>query len=56
MRPVAVTKILDEADIVEAFARHTAHYVGHHIFLDNGSVDGTVEILRQLRDEGRFLH
>ncbi len=52
MRLVAVTKILDEADIVEAFARHTAHYVSHHIFLDNGSVDGTVEILRRLRDEG----
>jgi hypothetical protein len=52
MRLVAVTKILDEADIVEAFARHTAHYVSHHIFLDNGSTDGTVGILRQLRHEG----
>ena len=48
MRLVAVTKILDEADIVEAFARHTANYVSHHIFLDNGSVDGTVEILKAL--------
>jgi hypothetical protein len=52
MRIIAATKILDEGDIVEAFARHTAHYVSHHFFLDNGSVDGTVEVLRRLRDEG----
>ncbi len=50
MRLVAVTRVLNEADIVEAFARHTAHSVDHHVFLDNGSHDGTVEILGALRD------
>lgn len=52
MRLAAITRILNEADIVEAFTRHTASAVDHHIFLDNGSHDGTVEILRALRDEG----
>ncbi len=42
MRLVAVCKVLDEADIIEAFARHTAHYVVHQIILDNGSIDGTM--------------
>ena len=51
MSLVAVCKVLDEADMVEAFARHTAHYVAHQIFVDNGSVDGTVEILQALRRE-----
>lgn len=50
MRLIAITRVLNEADIVEAFARHTAHFVDHHVFLDNGSHDGTVEILRGLRD------
>ena len=50
MRLIAVTRVLTEADIIEAFARHTAHFVDHHVFLDNGSHDGTVEILRALRD------
>ncbi|WP_162561188.1 glycosyltransferase family 2 protein [Methylobacterium terrae] len=52
MKYVAVTRILDEADIVEAFTRHSALFVGHHIFMDNGSNDGTLDILRALQDEG----
>ncbi len=52
MKFVAVTRILDEADIVEAFTRHTALFAGHHIFMDNGSNDGTIEILRALQAEG----
>jgi hypothetical protein len=52
MRVVAITRVLDEADVVEAFVRHTAAYVQHHVFLDNGSVDGTIEILRALKQEG----
>ena len=50
MRLIAITRVLNEADIIEAFARHTAHFVDHHVFLDNGSHDGTVEILQALRD------
>ncbi|WP_082171734.1 glycosyltransferase family 2 protein [Methylobacterium indicum] len=52
MKFVAVTRILDEADIVEAFVRHTAHFVSHHIFMDNGSNDGTIDILKSLAGEG----
>ena len=52
MRIVAITRILDEADIVEAFVRHAAHFVDHHIIMDNGSRDGTFEILKQLHAEG----
>ena len=52
MRIVAITRVLDEADVIEAFVRHTAAYVQHHVFMDNGSVDGTTEILRALKQEG----
>lgn len=52
MRLAAITRVLNEADIIEAFARHTAAIVSHHVFLDNGSSDGTVEILHKLAAEG----
>ena len=52
MKLVAITRILNEADIVEAFVRHTCALVDHHILLDNGSIDGTLDILRALRAEG----
>jgi len=55
MKLVAVTRILNESDIVEAFVRHTAAYVDHHLVLDNGSVDGTLEILRRLKRDGIAL-
>lgn len=52
MKLVAVTRVLNEDDIIEAFVRHHAAQIDHHVFLDNGSVDRTVEILRALRGEG----
>ena len=52
MRIVAVTRVLNEADIIEAFVRHTAAHVDHHVLLDNGSLDGTFDILLQLKSEG----
>lgn len=52
---VAVTRILNEDDIVEAFVRHRATIVDHHIFLDNGSTDDTLGILSALKDEGLNL-
>ena len=55
MRIVAATRILNEDDVVEAFARHHATLVDHHVFLDNGSTDRTLDILRSLRGEGLAL-
>jgi glycosyltransferase involved in cell wall biosynthesis len=52
MQIVAITRVLDEADIIECFVRHTARFVGHHIFMDNGSTDGTIDILAALQREG----
>ncbi|TXM75782.1 glycosyltransferase [Methylobacterium sp. WL69] len=49
---VAISRILDEADIIESFIRHTSTYTQHHIILDNGSTDGTIDILRSLKNEG----
>lgn len=51
-KTVSVTRILDEDDIVEAFVRHNAAHVDHMLFLDNGSTDRTLEILRALQGEG----
>jgi hypothetical protein len=55
MQVVAVTRIMNEDDIVEAFVRHHRPEVDHHLFLDNGSVDRTLEILKSLQDEGMPL-
>ncbi len=52
MRIVAATRILNEDDIVEAFVRHHATMVDHHVLLDNGSTDRTLDILRALHAEG----
>jgi hypothetical protein len=52
MTLVAITRILNEADIVEAFARHAGHFVDAHVFVDNGSTDGTLAILAALKTEG----
>jgi hypothetical protein len=52
MKLVAVTRIMNEDDIVEAFIRHHAGRVDHHLLLDNGSIDRTIEILQALKSEG----
>ena len=52
MRLVAISRILNEADIVEAFVRHTSTLVDHHILLDNGSTDATLNIQSALHGEG----
>jgi hypothetical protein len=49
---IAVTRLLDEEEIVEAFVRHNATIVQSHIFLDNGSGDRSLEILAALQREG----
>ncbi|SIR15881.1 MULTISPECIES: glycosyltransferase family 2 protein [Acidiphilium] len=55
MRLVSVTRILNEDDIVEAFVRHNHASLDHMVFLDNGSTDATLDILRQLQAEGLRL-
>jgi hypothetical protein len=55
MKTVAVTRIFNEEDIVEAFVRHNATMVDQMLFLDNGSTDATLDILRQLQAEGLNL-
>ncbi len=52
MRLVAVSVVKNEADIIEAFVRHTLAWVDHHLVFDHASSDGTREILQSLRTEG----
>ena len=52
MRLVAASRVLNEDDILEAFVRHHAALVDHHIFLDNGSNDRSLAILKALQTEG----
>lgn len=52
MRLVAITRVLNDDDIIEAFIRHHSAMVDHHLILDTGSTDRTHEILRELRAEG----
>lgn len=44
MKLVAISRIKDEADIIESFVRHHAHSFDVHIVLDDGSSDGTWEM------------
>jgi hypothetical protein len=55
MTLVAVTRILNEEDIIEPLVRHHAALVDHHIILDNGSTDRSLEILHALSCEGLAL-
>lgn len=52
MRLVAVSIVKNEADIIEAFVRHTLAWVDHHLVFDHDSTDGTREILGALQREG----
>ncbi len=52
MKTVSITRVRNELDIVEPFVRHHALHVDKLIVLDNGSVDGTHELLRSLQAEG----
>ena len=52
MRLVAVSIVKNEADIIEAFVRHTAAWVDHHLVFDHDSTDGTRQILGALQREG----
>lgn len=52
MKLVAVSVVKNEADIIEAFVRHTAAWVDRHLIFDHQSTDGTREILAELVREG----
>jgi hypothetical protein len=52
MRIVAITRVLNEADIIECFVRHTSTFVAHHLIMDDGSSDATLDILAALQREG----
>jgi len=52
MRLVAVSIVKNEADIIEAFVRHTHAWVDHHLIFDHDSTDGTRQILGALKAEG----
>ena len=52
MRLIAVSIVKNEADIIEAFVRHTLAWVDHHLVFDHASTDGTRQILGVLQAEG----
>ena len=56
MKIVAIATARNEADIIEAFVRHTAACCHQVIILDHGSTDETPDILGKLADEGLNLH
>jgi glycosyltransferase involved in cell wall biosynthesis len=49
---VAISRVRNEVDIIEAFVRHHAYYCDKLLILDDGSTDGTYEVLVQLRSQG----
>jgi Glycosyltransferases involved in cell wall biogenesis len=52
MKLVAVTVVENEADVVEAFVRHTCALVDAVLVCDRGSVEGTREVAVALASEG----
>ena len=49
---VSMTKLKNEADIVEIFTRYHMNIFDQMVFIDNGSTDYTLDILFKLKEEG----
>ena len=49
MKLVCISRVKNEADIIEAFVRHHVAYFDKIIIVDDASSDGTYEMLRALR-------
>lgn len=56
MHVICVCCYRNEADIIEAFVRHTAAFCDELILLDHGSTDESPDIARHLQREGLGLH
>jgi Glycosyl transferase family 2/Alpha 1,4-glycosyltransferase conserved region len=52
MTLIAISRVKNELDIIEAFVRHHAHSFEKLIVLDDGSTDGTLDILKALQAAG----
>lgn len=52
MKLAAISMVRDEADIIEAWARHNLHFLDQLFVIDDQSTDATVEILAALQGEG----
>src|SRR5262249_61452418 len=52
MKLVAVCRVRNEVDIVEAFVRHHCAHFHKLVILDDGSTDQTLPVLRALQSEG----
>lgn len=52
MKLIAVSRVKNERDIIEPFVRHHSKVFNQLIVVDDGSSDGTYEILETLRAEG----
>jgi hypothetical protein len=52
MTLIAIAGVKNEIDVIEAFVRHTLAFADRLIVLDNGSTDGTRDVLTRLCGEG----
>lgn len=55
MKIAAISCVRDEVDIIESFVRHTLCFADKLFVVDNGSRDGTLQILVSLINEGLNL-
>lgn len=52
MKKIAVMRLLNEDDIIEANIRHHLDHLDHFVILDDGSMDRTIDIVSSLINEG----